>query len=74
MRREAAVPIDADLEVGIRAQQQRVANRWPEQHPHLFPQLKGNAGGQRPLSYSSYRGMLISWLALCATSTGSRFT
>jgi len=65
MRREAAVPIDADLEVEIRAQQQRVADRWPEQHPHLFPQLKGNAGGQRPLSYSSYRGMLISWLVLC---------
>jgi integrase/ferredoxin len=65
MRREAAVPIDPDLEVEIRAQQQRVADRWPEEHPHLFPQLKGNAGGQRPLSYSSYRGMLISWLALC---------
>jgi len=65
MRREAAVPIDADLEAEIRAQQQRIADRWPEQHPHLFPQLKGNAGGQRPLSYSSYRGMLNSWLALC---------
>jgi integrase len=65
MRREAAVPIDADLETEIRAQQQRVADRWPEQHPHLFPQLKGNAGGQRPLSYYSYRGMLNSWLALC---------
>ena len=65
MRREAAVPIDADLEAEIRAQQQRVADRWPEQHPHLFPQLKGNVGGQRPLSYYSYRGMLNSWLALC---------
>jgi integrase len=65
MRREAAVPIDADLETEIRAQQQRVADRWPRQHPHLFPQLKGNAGGQRPLSYYSYRGMLHAWLALC---------
>jgi len=65
MRREAAVPIDADLEVEIRAQQQRVADRWPQQHPHLFPQLKGNVGGQRRLSYYSYRGMLNSWLALC---------
>ncbi|MEP7179284.1 MAG: tyrosine-type recombinase/integrase [Pseudonocardiales bacterium] len=65
MRREAAVPIDADLEAEIRAQQQRVAARWPQQHPHLFPQLKGNVGGRRPLSYYSYRGMLNSWLALC---------
>ena len=65
MRRESAVPIDADLEVEIRAQQQRVAARWPDQHPHLFPQLKGNVGGQRALSYYSYRGMLNSWLALC---------
>lgn len=65
MRREAAVPIDADLEVEIRAQQQRVAARWPDRHPHLFPQIKGNAGGQRPLSYYSYRGMLNSWLTLC---------
>jgi integrase len=65
MRREAAVPIDADLEVEIRAQQHRVGARWPDRHPHLFPQLKGNAGGQRPLSYYSYRGMLNAWLALC---------
>jgi len=65
MRREAAVPIDVDLEVEIRAQQQRVAARWPDQHPHLFPQIKGNAGGQRPLSYYSYRGMLNAWLARC---------
>ncbi len=65
MRRQAAVPIDADLEGEIRAQQQRVAARWPDQHPHLFPQRTGNAGGQRPLSYHSYRGMLNAWLALC---------
>lgn len=65
MRREAAVPIDAYLEVEVLAQQQRVAARWPDRHPHLFPQLKGNAGGQRPLSYYSYRGMLNAWLALC---------
>jgi integrase len=65
MRREAAVPIDAALQDQVRAQQQRVADRWPEQHPHLFPQLKGNVGGQRALSYYSYRGMLNSWLTLC---------
>ena len=65
MRREAAVPIDPDLETQIRAQQQRVAQRWPGQHPHLFPQSTGNVGGQRALSYYSYRGMLNAWLALC---------
>jgi integrase len=65
MRREAAVPIDADLEAEIEAQQQRIAARWPHHHPHLFPQIKSNAGGQRPLSYYSYRGMLNSWLARC---------
>jgi len=54
MRREAAVPIDADLEAEIRTQQRRVVARWPQNHPHLFVHLKGNAGGQRPLSYSSY--------------------
>ena len=47
------------------SEQQRIAARWPHQHPHLFPQLKGNAGGQRPLSYYSYRGMLNAWLARC---------
>jgi site-specific recombinase XerD len=65
MRREAAVPIDATLEEQIRSQQERVSDRWPDKHPHLFPQPTRNAGGQRPLSYHSYRGMLNSWLVLC---------
>lgn len=43
MRREAAVPIDPDLEAQIRAQQQRVAERWPGQHPHLFPQSRATS-------------------------------
>jgi integrase len=65
MRREAAVPIDEELEVGIRAQQQHVAGRWPDRHPHLFPALKSNAGGQHPVTYYSYRGMLNRWLDIC---------
>lgn len=65
MRRESAVPIDEELEAEIRAQQQRVAARWPEHHPHLFPALKGNAAGQHPMTYYSYRSMLNSWLATC---------
>ncbi len=65
MRREAAVPIDQELEAEIRAQQHRVAGRWPARHPHLFPAINGNAGGQHPLTYYSYRGMLNHWLAAC---------
>ena len=33
MRREAAVPVDEELEAAIRGQQQRVADRWPGRHP-----------------------------------------
>lgn len=65
MRREAAIPIDEDLETTIRTQQQRVAKRWPTDHPHLFPALIGNAGGQNPMTYYSYRNMLNSWLSTC---------
>jgi len=65
MRREAAVPIDEELEAEIRAQQQRVADRWPQSHPHLFPALSGNANGQRALTYYSYRLALNGWLADC---------
>ena len=65
MRREAAVPVDEELQGTIRAQQQRVASRWPGRHPHLFPALKGNAGGQHPLTYYSYRSMLNRWLDIC---------
>ena len=65
MRREAAVPIDEELQAGIRAQQQRVADRWPARHPHLFPALKANAGGQHPVTFYRYRGMLYRWLDTC---------
>jgi len=65
MRREAAVPIDEELEAEIRTQQQRVAGRWPGAHPHLFPAITGNANGQRALTYGSYRRALNGWLAAC---------
>ncbi|WP_433207094.1 tyrosine-type recombinase/integrase [Nocardia sp. CA-107356] len=65
MRREAAVPIDEELEREIHAQQQRVSARWPEPHPHLFPASTRNLGGQNPITYYSYRGMLNSWLTTC---------
>ncbi|SEB98949.1 Phage integrase family protein [Streptomyces sp. 2231.1] len=47
MSREAAVPIDEEIETEIRAQQQRILQRWPDGNPHLFPRLKGNADGTR---------------------------
>jgi hypothetical protein len=71
MRREAAVPIDEELESEIRAQQQRVTARWPEHHPHLFPAVTGNAGGRNPMTYYSYRGMLNTWLPPAKSTTNT---
>lgn len=65
MRREAAVPIDEELEAEIRAQQNRVAAHWPDAHPCLFPRHRGSAAGTRPLTYYSYRNLLNRWLADC---------
>ena len=65
MRREAAVPVDEELQAAIRGQQKSVAGRWPGRHPHLFPALKANAGGQHPVTYYSYRGLLNKWLDTC---------
>ncbi len=65
MHREAAVPLDEELEAEIRAQQRRVTQRWPDDHPHLFPGRKRNAGGHRSLTYYSYRISLNRWLATC---------
>ncbi len=65
MRREAAVPIDEELEAEIRAQQRRVIGRWPGGNPNLFPRRKANASGTWPLSSDTYRSMLGRWLATC---------
>ena len=37
MRREAAVPIDEELEAAIRDQQRRVLDQWPDGTTCLFP-------------------------------------
>jgi len=50
IRREAAVPIDEELQSEVRAQQTRAAARWTDAHPHPFPALTGNAGGQRAMT------------------------
>jgi integrase len=65
MEREAAVPIDEELEADIRAQQSRVLERWPEGNPNLFPRMTANANGQRSFAPDSYRGMMNRWLQTC---------
>jgi integrase len=65
MRREAAIPIDEELEAEIRSQQRRVTERWPAAIPYLFPRLTGNAGGQRCFTYGAYWAMLKRWLITC---------
>jgi integrase len=65
MKREAAVPIDEQLEQAIDDQQRRVLSRWPEGTGILFPRKHANASGRLRLSDSSYRQMLRRWLATC---------
>jgi integrase len=65
MKREAAVPIDEELESAIHAQQRRVMQRWPDGNPNLFPRQKANASGQWSLAADTYRNMLESWLRTC---------
>ncbi len=65
MRREAAVPIDEELEAAIRDQQRRVLDQWPDGTTCLFPRPRANVSGNLPLADSSYRRMLGRWLATC---------
>jgi integrase len=65
MKREAAVPIDDDLQTAIRDQQQRVLARWPEGTPCLFPRPHANVSGTLRISDGSYRKKLTQWLATC---------
>ena len=65
MKREAAVPIDAEIKAGIKAQQARILERWPAGSPYLFPRPQGNADGRRPATGAGYRSMLTQWLASC---------
>ena len=63
MRREAAVPIDDELEAEIRVQQD-----WPRplaRRPPLPARHRGSAAGTRPPTYYSYRSLLNRWLADC---------
>lgn len=64
MKREAAVPIDEQLEQAIRDHQRHVRDRWPD-GTVLFPRQHANASGRLRLSDSSYRQMLRRWLTTC---------
>jgi integrase len=65
MRREALVPVDEELERAIGEHRQRLRTRWPQGTPRLFPKLRDNPGGQRPVGDSAYRKALHRWLERC---------
>ena len=65
MRREAAVPIDEELEAAIRDQQRRVLDQWPDGTACLFPRPRANISGNLPLADGTYRRMLGRWLMTC---------
>ncbi len=65
MKREAAVPIDEELQAAIGEQQRRVLDRWPDGVPLLFPRQRANVSGNVPLDPGTYRRMLNRWLETC---------
>lgn len=65
MKREALVPIDADLADAIAAQRRRSGERWPIGTPVLFPRVTDNDDGRRPLGDGVYRKALYRWLKRC---------
>jgi integrase len=65
MRREAAVPIDDELQAAIGDQQRRVLDRWPGGTTCLFPRPRANISGNLPWPDGSYRRMLGRWLTTC---------
>lgn len=65
MKREAAVPIDEEVQSAIHAQQRRVLERFSAGSPHLFPRHNGNAGGQHSWPTTTYRNTLYRWLQAC---------
>lgn len=65
MKREALVPIDADLAEAITAQRRRVHERWPGGEPVLFPRVTDNDDGRESVGDGVYRKALHSWLKRC---------
>jgi integrase len=65
MRREALVPISAELRAQIAEQQRRTLERWPAGAPLLIPRLNKNLDGQKPMRSGTYREALHQWLQRC---------
>jgi hypothetical protein len=65
MKREAAVPIDEELEAAIGEQQLRILEKWPDGAPLLFPRERSNVSGNVPLDPGTYRRKLNCWLQAC---------
>ncbi|MFG1711147.1 tyrosine-type recombinase/integrase [Nonomuraea sp. M3C6] len=64
MRRDAFVPIDADLAEEITTQQRAVLAAFPSP-AYLLPRATRNLDGKFPFSPGTFRGQLIEWLRLC---------
>ena len=56
MKREAAVPIDEELQAAIRDQQRRVLDRWPAGTTCLFPRPRANVSGNLPAGRTAATG------------------
>ncbi len=65
MKREALVPIDEEVQHGIGEQQRRVLVAFPAGTPVLFPRVRANLDGTKPLLTQTYRDALVKWLAAC---------
>jgi hypothetical protein len=62
MNRTAFVPIDEQLVEAIKAQQDRVLNRYPGGCVRLFPKYKANPDGSKPVSYTTWFNRTHEWL------------
>jgi integrase len=65
MKREALVPIDAELHDEIITQQQRTLTRFPAGTPLMFPRRVNNLDGCHPIGTQTYRSALNRWLTTC---------
>ncbi|MDN5900728.1 MAG: site-specific integrase [Brachybacterium sp.] len=65
MKREALVPIDADLAEVIAAQRRRLQEQWPGGAAVLFPRVTRNDDGREPMGDGVYRKALHRWLKRC---------
>lgn len=62
MNRTAFVPVDEGLVESIKAQQDRTLTRYPSGCPRLFPQLRANPSGAKPVSHTTWFNNTKRWL------------